>query len=368
MSNAQTQGSWEGRAQISSWFQRVQSMPLDAGIIELSREPELHERIDAGPQFQLTYLDKVADLVRRAFGEADEAAVAEAHAALFALYELQLCAPHDVAAANQHEPLFYSIRRRIESAWLKAEQTRLQGAGNVQPADVPQAIKALCVSHSAAAHPLFDFLADKADHAAMDRFFLSDSALNIRFFDLLALALVGSSETSRPELVRNLWDESGRGDRSEAHVRTFRDLLDARGLSQLRSNHTANLSWQGRAGHNLFMLTALNRMHAHKSLGVMAVTELIDPASYEKVVHGCRRLGYPEWQYRYYAEHIEVDVVHGEGWLDNVITPTLERMPNAAADILFGAQLRLASCQQYYDFLFSTVASSSEESCTGLAP
>ncbi|GAB7524445.1 iron-containing redox enzyme family protein [Paraburkholderia sp. 2C] len=366
MTNAQTQGSWEGPAEISSWFQRIQSMPLDAGIIELSREPELHERLEASPPFQRAYLDKVADLVGRAFGKADEAAVAEAHAALFALYELQLCAPDDLAATNQHEPLFYSVRRRIESAWLKAEQTRLQNAEPVKPADVPQAIKALCVSHSAAAHPLFDFLAHRADHAAMDRFFLSDSALNIRFFDLLALALVGSGERARPELVRNLWDESGRGDRSEAHVRTFRDLLDARGLSQGRSDHAANLSWQGLAGHNLFMLTALNRMHSHKSLGVMAVTELIDPASYEQVVHGCRRLGYSKWQYRYYAEHIEVDVVHGQGWLDNVITPTLERAPDAAADILFGARLRLASCQQYYDFLFSTVASSSHESCTDL--
>jgi hypothetical protein len=361
------QGSWEGQAKTATWSEHIQSMPLDAGVITLSRDPELHERIEAAPQFQRAYLDKVADLVRRAFGEEDEAAVAEAHAALFALYELQLCAPDDVAATNQHEPLFYSVRRRIENAWLKAEQTRLQSAEDVKPVDVPQTIKALCVSHSAAAHPLFDFLAHEADHAAMDRFCLSDSALNIRFFDLLALALVGSSEKARPELVQNLWDESGRGDRSEAHVRTFRDLLDARGLSQVRTDQAAALSWQGHAGHNLFMLTALNRMHAHKSLGVMAVTELIDPASYEKVVQGFRRLGYPEWQYRYYAEHIEVDVVHGEGWLENVITPTLARVPGAAADILFGARLRLASCQQYYDFLMSTITSASHESCTALA-
>ena len=101
-------------------------------------------------------------------------------------------------------------------------------------------------------------------------------------------------------------------------------------------------------------------LHYWKLLGVMAVTELIDPASYEKVVHGCRGLGLAREAYRYYSEHVEIDVVHGDGWLNNVIVPLIERTPAAAADVVFGAQLRLASCAQYYDYLLSLLERESE--------
>lgn len=64
-------------------------------------------------------------------------------------------------------------------------------------------------------------------------------------------------------------------------------------------------------------------MNADKLFGVMAATELVNPAAYTKAVHGCRRFGCPEWEDRYYAERIEMDVVHGEEWPNNITTPTL---------------------------------------------
>jgi hypothetical protein len=340
---------------LRTWAEEVLALALDASVDRLIRTPMLQECVDGSGAFATRYLAKTKDVACRGFGMGDEAAKAEAHRALFALYELQVCGPGDESVHNQHDPLLYSVRNRLETAWLDAERVALEHHAADTPARTVEAIERLCKSHRAASHRLFDFLALHADRFAMQRFFASDSALNIRFFDLLALSMVGSEEFTRGELVQNLWDESGRGDRKEAHVRTFRDLLDTCGMTQTRSHHIDALSWQGCAGHNLFMMTALSRAHYWKLLGVMAVTELIDPASYEKVVHGCRRLGFNEGAFRYYSEHVEIDVVHGRGWLDNVIAPLIERAPAAAADIVFGAQLRLASCEQYYDYLLSSL-------------
>lgn len=75
----------------------------------------------------------------------------------------------------------------------------------------------------------------------------------------------------------------------------------------------------GLAGYNAFMLGGVNRQHYYKSLGVMAMTELLDPPQYEKLVAGCRRIGLSERDVHYYAEHITVDIGHADGWLNNVI-------------------------------------------------
>ncbi|RDU94532.1 iron-containing redox enzyme family protein [Trinickia dinghuensis] len=338
---------------LQTWAENLLSLSLSAGGDRLIHTPMLRERVEGCESFAVRYLSKVTAVATQGFEENDAAAKAEAHRALFALYELQLCRPDDEAAPNQHDPLLYSVRNLLERAWLAAERAALVPCAAESPARTVNTIARLCKAHDASSHRLFDYLAVQADRIAMQRFFASDSALNIRFFDLLALSMVGSEEFTRPELVQNLWDESGRGNRNEAHVHTFRDLLDTCGLTQMRFNQIGALPWQGYAGHNLFMMTALSREHYWKLLGVMAVTELIDPASYEKVVHGCRRLGFAGDAYRYYSEHVEIDVVHGQGWLQNVIVPLIERTPAAAADVVFGAQLRLASCEQYYDCLLS---------------
>lgn len=336
-----------------AWAEELLALPLDEGVERLIRTPMLQDWVERFEGFEARYLAKTAEIATRGFAENDEAAKAEAHGALFALYELPLCRPDDEAARNQHDPLLCRIRHRLESTWLAAEHRTLSPEAPGDAAQTVAAIARFCKTHRASSHPLFDYLAVEAGHAEMQRFFASDSALNIRFFDLLVLSMVGSEEFTRPELVQNLWDESGRGNKKEAHVRTFRDLLDTCGLTQARSKQVDALSWQGRAGHNLFMMTALSRAHYWKLLGVMAVTELIDPSSYEKVVRGCARLGIASEAYRYYSEHVEIDVVHGAGWLNNVIVPLIERTPAAAVDVVFGAQLRLASCEQYYDYLLS---------------
>ncbi len=157
--------------------------------------------------------------------------------------------------------------------------------------------------------------------------------------------------------MQNLWDESGRGNPTLSHVSLFRQLLDVVGVGQAEDNHASQLQVEGHAGYNLFMLTSLNRAHYFKLLGVMAMTELLDPSHYEKLVRGCRRVGFGgAGELGYYEEHVTIDIVHAEGWLADVIVPVVEQTPAVGDDIIFGAALRLASCEAYFDALHARLA------------
>ncbi|EOJ3095741.1 iron-containing redox enzyme family protein [Klebsiella pneumoniae] len=128
-----------------------------------------------------------------------------------------------------------------------------------------------------------------------------------------------------------------------------------------------------RAHHALFILyqswladplspAAANQFHPllsgiRKSLGVMAMTELLDPPQYEKLVAGCRRIGLSERDVHYYAEHITVDIGHADGWLNNVIVPIGKKHPAAMEEVFFGAALRLQTCNDYYDGLLAALQS-----------
>ncbi|CAB3802601.1 iron-containing redox enzyme family protein [Paraburkholderia fynbosensis] len=202
--------------------------------------------------------------------------------------------------------------------WLATEAlltTRL--GGDVRTAhDLTDAIRSVSAQHRASKHLLFDFLEKDATRVQLSAFFRSDSTLNIRFFDLIVLALLGSEPSVRGELSQNFWDEAGKGDPQRSHVTLFRHLLQTVDIPHADDDHASLLGCQGLAGYNLFMMTGLNRSQGLKSLGVMAVTELLDPTQYEKLTRGCRRLGLGgEGEFEYYDEHVSIDVVHAEGWL-----------------------------------------------------
>jgi hypothetical protein len=289
----------------------------------------------------------------KAFFEGSQTELFEFHRTLFELFELHIAPPGSPQCDYQFDPALTRLRAVMERDWLHAEAKRstIRSIPNTGEGLV-RALKEMWSLHRVTSHPIFDFLEKDASRQQVVEFFRSDSALNIRFFDLIVLSLLGSQDEARKELSQNFWDEAGRGDPRRGHVRLFRDLLQKVGVHPDTDNSV--LEWQGLAGYNLFMLCCLNRKHYFKSLGVMAMTELLDPAQYEKLTRGCRRVGMgAHGELDYYEEHISIDVVHGEGWLTNVIQPAVAQTPQAIPEILTGAELRLATCADYYDALYA---------------
>lgn len=326
--------------------------PVGEAIAALIRTPHFDRIVQGDERFAARLRARLAGLLRRAFEEEDEAALRDVHRVLFALYDLHVADPAMPAVVNQFDPLLLALRGMIERHWLSAERQRIGAAPIFETPDaLIAALRDTVQRHPAAHHPLFDLLEADATRDQLERFFRSDMALNVRFFDLIVMAMIGSQPEARKELASNFWDEAGRGDPRESHVQLFRHLLTDVGITPSGDDFASELTWQGLRGYNLFMLCAVNRQHYFKLLGVMAATELLDPPQYRKLIGGCRRLGLGPLTTRYYDEHITVDDVHGEGWLENVIRPLAQREPRAMSAVWVGCMLRLASCNDYYDAL-----------------
>ncbi|WYX49678.1 iron-containing redox enzyme family protein [Achromobacter xylosoxidans] len=287
-----------------------------------------------------------------AYADQDAGALAQFHRALFDLYNLHVAGPTDPGVENQFSMHLAGIRASLEQEWLRAERARIGALAKPMDADgLIAEIKAMWRRHPASQHPLFDALQARASIEQLRGFFKSDAALNIRFFDLIVMALIGSEPEARTELATNFWDEAGRGNPSQSHVTLYRHLLEIAQVGQAEDDHASGLTWQGLRGHNLFMCCAINRRHYFRSLGVMAITELLDPDQYTKLIQGCRRVGLADDDLTYYIEHAEIDIIHGDGWLEKVIRPIVDRTPSAIPEVLEGCALRLATCGDYYDDL-----------------
>ncbi|BDO04527.1 iron-containing redox enzyme family protein [Klebsiella quasipneumoniae] len=111
----------------------------------------------------------------------------------------------------------------------------------------------LCRTHRAATHPLFNYLSMQADDRQFDYFFRSDTALNVLFFDLVAMMLPGSYPFTRGEITKNLWDEAGQGNEHHNHVDLYNSLLKARDICPGKDQFASLYNWQGLTGYNVFL-------------------------------------------------------------------------------------------------------------------
>ena len=331
---------------LYDWLQS----PLHETIKQMIHRKDIDHLLKSNPSFKDQLLENIQIKLKDAFFSKSDSTYYEIHSTLYQLYNLQICEPLSSEAINQHQPIFYEIRNKIEDYWLNFLNLDFIYNSELLDKKISDLIMELCWDMSLSKHPLFNFLALEATETQLFAFFNSDYELNIRFFDLLILALLNSPATGRMEMIKNLWDESGKGNRKETHVNMFNDLIEHFNIDNkaLIPQHD---TWQKLAGYNLFMLASLNRKNYYVLLGIMAATEIIDPQSYLKVQQACKRHNMSNWLYRYYSEHSEIDVEHAKGWLTYVIEPIVAEN-DVKRDVLLGAYLRLKTCNDYYDSLY----------------
>lgn len=145
---------------------------------------------------------------------------------LFWLYQTCLADPLTAESKNQHHPVMVTIKRMIERRWLAHETLHFVPLPlAASPEQFTESLRELWSAHRASTHPLYTFLQHDASKLQMSAFFKSDSALNLLFFDLIAMAMVGARTEVRGELSRNMWDECGEGSDHHTHVNLYKDLL-----------------------------------------------------------------------------------------------------------------------------------------------
>ncbi|WP_315708378.1 iron-containing redox enzyme family protein [Brenneria uluponensis] len=296
--------------------------------------------------------EKIDDIIEHAYNKNSINDQQIIQHALFIIYQSVLTHPLSVPASRQYDSNLLEIKDKIEHGWLEYEFS-----GLIIPPEVESSthfgdfLKTIWQAHNASHHPVFEFLEKDASREQLYYFFKSDSALNLIFFDLVAYTLIGSQPETRGTISENLWDEIGHGDNVFTHVNLYKDVLTRQDI-KLPENHYADMyGVEALAGHNAFMLGSVNRKHYYKLLGVMAMTEVLDPPQYEKLVNGCLRLGLIDRDVKYYTEHIMIDIKHGDDWLYNVIDVIANRYPETCKEFYIGSLLRLRTAERYYDQL-----------------
>lgn len=298
----------------------------------------------------------IDDILLDAFDKSSLEAQKVIHNALFMIYQINLAYPLSQPAKLQYDETLVKVKNKIETAWLLDEFKDVDMVSlNSHYKTYAEFLIDVWQTHNASHHPLFDFLENDATAEQLYLFLKSDSALNLIFFDLVAYTLIGAQPETRGTISENLWDEVGHGDNYFTHVNLYKDVLERRGIT-LPDNHYIDLyGVEALAGHNAFMLGGVNRVHYYKLLGVMAMTEVLDPPQYAKLVMGCSRLGLVDRDFHYYSEHITIDVKHGEDWLYKVINVITDQYPEAKYEFYCGSLLRLRTAERYYDHLLKEI-------------
>ncbi len=241
--------------------------------------------------------------------------------------------------------------KQIECVWIEHEKSECLNRYDCSrrinnAADIVSALR----EHPVFNHAIFHYLRCEATLEDVKIYILNDSVLNLEFFDYLSLSIVGVSGIAKAEIIKNMWEEAGRGNIEEFHTTQFKKIMHSLGLHYKRDVILENMTWEGLSGINLFSHLSLYSYNKMKYFGLMAATEMLDPTHYHLLIQALDRVQKSQHiEKQYYIEHESIDVVHAAGWINNVILPMLEISPDKVGEFWLGFYLRLDSLQRYYD-------------------
>ena len=87
-------------------------------------------------------------------------------------------------------------------------------------------------------------------------------------------------------------------------------------------------------------MLATNRWLQPEMIGALGLLELQAGPRCRLVLQAFDRVGAPAGAYPFYAEHAEVDPVHGKDWMDKAIEPTAREFPEWGPRMVRGAWWR----------------------------
>jgi hypothetical protein len=289
---------------------------------------------------------------------------------LLTVYDLHT-APLEVvgdAARHQHAPGVAAVKRRLEAEWLTELETSWQEAGPLAEcstaAEVVRAMRAVAARDRLPA--AYTWLARTATWEQVVAFLALEGGPDGGFDDLVALCQVGLSGSAKLELGKNYWDEMGRGEPADVHTVLHQRMAAAAGLPQVPREQLPVSALERAA---LGGLLGTNRWLQPEMLGALGLLELQAGPRCRLVLQAFDRLGAPEDAYPFYAEHAEVDPVHGKDWMDKAIEPLARERPEWGARMVKGAwwrsRVNLAFFAEAQDRLLSPTASSPAGSPAG---
>jgi hypothetical protein len=253
------------------------------------------------------------------------------------------------AARFQHHPDVAALKTRLEAPWLEElEQSWSAFEPEADPstaAGIVDCLRGIAVQDRLP--PAYRWLARTADWQQVTTFLALEGGPDGGFDDLVALCQVGLAGSAKLELGKNYWDEMGQGDPAAVHTVLHDQMVAAIDLPRVPREELPVSALERAAFGGLL---ATNRWLQPEMIGALGLTELQAGPRCRMVLQAFDRLGAPAEAYPFYAEHAEVDPVHGRDWVDKAVVPLVTEHPEWGERIIKGAwwraQVNLAFFEQ----------------------
>ncbi len=273
--------------------------------------------------------------------------------------------PADMLATRRHQRLAQHLRQRLSPRWsgesesipesdaedvrrfLRDESTRAAKACGEVPSEPDAFVDwfiALRENGPGQGDPLFPWLAETADYAAMIWFLNQEMAGEAGFDDVVAVAMVGMPARAKMEMAHNLWDEFGRGNPHGVHGH----LLERTAQCLHLSCPIEDAMWESLALGNLMAGLTVER-RAYLAVGALGAIELTAPDRVAWVAQGMRRLGMPPEARRYFDLHATLDIEHSRRWNGEVLHTLVSEDPRTAPLLAQGAWMRLEAGRRCFE-------------------
>ena len=189
-------------------------------------------------------------------------------------------------------------------------------------------------SHPSARHPLFDYI--KAGKMTLEnaRCFIGNYQIITQIFHMnIAIQSYFSPFELRGMMYENLNDEFGNGDPEKVHMITFDRLVER--LELPKDFPILDESYY--LYNKMITLTAFSEFRY--GLGALGALEFSIDDQLDIVSNGLSKLGLNEEEREFFTEHIEIDVGHGNQWLESSLQAVnskedCEEILNGALEIL----------------------------------
>ena len=268
---------------------------------------------------------------------------------LLRIYDLQT-APLELlgdVARHQGSPAVADVKARLEAEWLSELEVAWLVAGRLAAASTPdevvQAMRAIAARDRLP--QAYTWLAKSASWQQVVDFLALEGGPDGGFDDLVAACQIGLSGSAKLELGKNYWDEMGKGDATGVHT-TMHEQLSA--AIDMPSIPRSQLPVEALERAALGGLLATNRWLQPEMVGALGLLELQAGPRCRLVLQAFDRLGAPADAYPFYAEHADVDPIHGRDWMDKAIRPLAASSPSWGPRMVKGAWWRATVNLQFF--------------------
>lgn len=163
------------------------------------------------------------------------------------------------------------------------------------------------------------------------------SVYQLKEADPHTLAIPRLRGRAKSALVEIQADEYGDGLPTRMHSTLFADTLRAVGLDDTLGSHVDDVPAIVLAADNAAVLFGLHRRLRGAAVGHLAALEMTSSVPMRRYSRAAARLGLDAAARAYFDEHIEVDAVHEQVALHDMVAPLVSAEPELRGDVLLGA-------------------------------